>query len=202
MGDIIKDVNKNALSAGLKILSALNWLRFNWNLHFYNQLGSLVWAPYYRLGPATTGIYTRQWSSDDPMATTNLSNSSQRSATSKATKLGSCKPQICCCHPISNYSVYSPFSLIHLPIHFPTPCWNTTLWSHYYIFVFLYSILLSSLLLKILFIYLFIHLFLAALGLCFCMQAFSSCGEWGLRFVAVHGLLLIAVASLVAEYGL
>ena len=33
------------------------------------------------------------------------------------------------------------------------------------------------------------------------MQAFSSCGERGLLFVAVRGLL-IAVASLVAEHGL
>ena len=38
-------------------------------------------------------------------------------------------------------------------------------------------------------------------GLCCCTQAFSSCGEWGLLFIAVHGLL-IAVASLVAEHGL
>ena len=30
---------------------------------------------------------------------------------------------------------------------------------------------------------------------------FSSCGEWGLLFVAVHGLLIV-VASLVAEHGL
>ena len=30
---------------------------------------------------------------------------------------------------------------------------------------------------------------------------FSSCGEWGLLFVLVRGLL-IAVASLVAEHGL
>ena len=43
--------------------------------------------------------------------------------------------------------------------------------------------------------------FLAALGLRCCVRAFSSCGEWGLLFVAVHGLL-IAVASLVAEHGL
>ena len=43
--------------------------------------------------------------------------------------------------------------------------------------------------------------FLAALGLSFCARAFSSCGEWGLLFVAVHGLL-IAVASLVAEHRL
>ena len=33
------------------------------------------------------------------------------------------------------------------------------------------------------------------------MRAFSSCGERGLLFVAV-GVLLIAVASLVAEHGL
>ena len=54
-----------------------------------------------------------------------------------------------------------------------------------------------------LFIYLFYYYFyfLAALGLCCCVEAFSSCGEQGLLFVAVHGLL-IAVASLVAEHGL
>ena len=34
-----------------------------------------------------------------------------------------------------------------------------------------------------------------------CTQAFSSCGEWGLLFVVVHGLLT-AVVSLVAEHGL
>ena len=50
------------------------------------------------------------------------------------------------------------------------------------------------------FIY-FIYLFLAALGLRCCARAFSSCGEWGLLFVAVCGLL-IAVSSLVAEHGL
>ena len=50
------------------------------------------------------------------------------------------------------------------------------------------------------FIYLF-TLFLAALGLCCCAQAFSSCGEQGLLFVEVCGLL-IEVASLVAEYRL
>ena len=41
---------------------------------------------------------------------------------------------------------------------------------------------------------LFIYLFLAVLGLCCCAQAFSSCGERGLLFVVVRGLL-IAVAS-------
>ena len=59
----------------------------------------------------------------------------------------------------------------------------------------------------ILFIYLFIYLknliylFLAVLGLRCCEQAFSSCGEQGLLFVVVRGLL-IAVASLVAEHRL
>ena len=43
-------------------------------------------------------------------------------------------------------------------------------------------------------IYLSIYLFMAMLGLCCCVQAFSSCGEWGLLFVAV--------ASVVAEHGL
>ena len=55
-----------------------------------------------------------------------------------------------------------------------------------------------------LFIYLFIYLiylFMALLGLRCCARAFSSCGERGLLFVAVRGLL-IAVASLVAEHGL
>ena len=51
----------------------------------------------------------------------------------------------------------------------------------------------------IMFIYL--YLFLAVLGLCCCAWAFSSCGEQGLLFVAVRGLL-IAVASLVVEHGL
>ena len=40
----------------------------------------------------------------------------------------------------------------------------------------------------------FIYLFTAALSLHCCIRAFSSCGERGLLFVVVHGLL-IAVAS-------
>ena len=48
---------------------------------------------------------------------------------------------------------------------------------------------------------LFIYLFLAALGLRCCTQASSSCGERGLLFVVVCGLL-IAVASLIVEHGL
>ena len=43
--------------------------------------------------------------------------------------------------------------------------------------------------------------FLAALGLRCCAQAFSSCSERGLLFVAVRGLLIV-VASLVAEHRL
>ena len=50
------------------------------------------------------------------------------------------------------------------------------------------------------FIYLF-TLFLAVLGLRCCTQAFSSCTERGLLFIAVRGLL-IAVASLVVEHGI
>ena len=42
---------------------------------------------------------------------------------------------------------------------------------------------------------------MAALGLHCCTWAFSSCSEQGLFSVAVCGLL-IAVASLVAEFGL
>ena len=47
----------------------------------------------------------------------------------------------------------------------------------------------------------FIHLFLAALGLRYFVRAFSSCGEQGLLFIAVHGLLIVG-ASLVAEHRL
>ena len=47
----------------------------------------------------------------------------------------------------------------------------------------------------------FLFFFLAALGLCCCAWAFSSCSEQGLLFVAVHGLLIV-VTSLVVEHGL
>ena len=58
------------------------------------------------------------------------------------------------------------------------------------------SVCLFFLNLFILFIYFWLRwIFVAACGL------FSSCGERGPLFVAVHGLL-IAVASLVAEHGL
>ena len=46
----------------------------------------------------------------------------------------------------------------------------------------------------------FYLLFAAALGLCCCAQAFSSCSEQGLLFVAVRGLP-IAVASLITQHG-
>ena len=42
---------------------------------------------------------------------------------------------------------------------------------------------------------------MAALGLRCCVWAFSSCGERGLLFIAVRGLLIVVV-SLVAEHGL
>ena len=44
------------------------------------------------------------------------------------------------------------------------------------------------------------YLFLAVLGLRCCRRASSSCGERGLLFVGVCGLLIV-VASLVAELG-
>ena len=62
------------------------------------------------------------------------------------------------------------------------------------------DLLFLKLLLFFIYIYLF-YLFLATLGLFCCARAFSSCGEWGLLFIVVHGLL-IAVASVVAKHGL
>ena len=47
---------------------------------------------------------------------------------------------------------------------------------------------------------LFLYLYVAALGLGCHVWPFPSCGEQGLTFVVVHGLL-IAVASLGAEQG-
>ena len=47
---------------------------------------------------------------------------------------------------------------------------------------------------------LFIYLFLAVLRLRCCTRAFSSCGEQGLLFVEVRGLLIV-VASLAVERG-
>ena len=45
------------------------------------------------------------------------------------------------------------------------------------------------------------YLSLPALGLRGCPRAFSSCGERGLLFVEVHGLLIV-VASVVVARGL
>ena len=67
---------------------------------------------------------------------------------------------------------------------------------------FIFSLLLLLLFLIYGFlIYLFIYLFMAALGLRCCPRVFSSCGEQGLLFVVVRGLLIV-VASLVEEHGL
>ena len=71
----------------------------------------------------------------------------------------------------------------------------------FYIYIFFNFFKINLIYFVIYFINLFIYLFLAALGLRCCARAFSSCGEQGLLFVAVHGLLT-AVASLVAEHGL
>ena len=46
----------------------------------------------------------------------------------------------------------------------------------------------------------YLFIFLAVLGLRCCVWAFSRCGERGLLFIAVHGLLIV-VASLV-DHGL
>ena len=51
-----------------------------------------------------------------------------------------------------------------------------------------------------LFVYLFVYFWLSLCLRC-CAWVFSSCGEQGLLFVAMRGLL-IAVASLVEEHGL
>ena len=55
--------------------------------------------------------------------------------------------------------------------------------------------------LNLFFVFNLFVLFLAALGLRCCARAFFSCGERGLLFVAVRGLL-IAVASLAVDRGL
>ena len=65
----------------------------------------------------------------------------------------------------------------------------------FFLFFFFLTTLLAYLLTYLL------NLFMAALGLRCCVWAFSSCGEWGLLFVAVRRHL-ITVASLVVEHGL
>ena len=47
----------------------------------------------------------------------------------------------------------------------------------------------------VIYLFIYLYLFMAALGLCCCARAFSSCGERGLLFVVVRGLLIV-VASL------
>ena len=59
----------------------------------------------------------------------------------------------------------------------------------------------EKLLCSFFFSFIYFYLFLAALGLGCCAWAFSSFGERGLLFIAVHGLL-IAMASLVTEHRL
>ena len=97
--------------------------------------------------------------------------------------------------PISswNWSFVSPFfsldgkKFINFTYFFKEPA--------FVFFIFLFWI--SLIFLKILFSY----LFLTVLGLRFCARAFSSCGERGPLFIAVHGSLTMA-ASLVAEHRL
>ena len=67
--------------------------------------------------------------------------------------------------------------------------------------VFFFKIEAEVIELNLSFLFFKLYLFLATLGLRCWAQAFSSCGEWGLLFIVVHGLL-ITVASLVAEHGL
>ena len=64
-----------------------------------------------------------------------------------------------------------------------------------------YVHILQEALCSFFFLIYFIYFFLAALDLRYRTQAFSSCGERGLLFTAVCGLLAV-VASLVAEHGL
>ena len=67
-------------------------------------------------------------------------------------------------------------------------CLSKTLFIYLFIYLFIVTYSCLKKLQVFLFFKLFIYL-LAALGLHCCTQAFSSCGEWGLLFVAVHGLL-------------
>ena len=99
----------------------------------------------------------------------------------------SCGGQMRDAASISCFLVTSFFLLLILYVLLPPPCCHSP---DFFLFPLIF--------LK--YMYLFI-LFLAALGLCCCARAFSSCGEQGLLFVAVRGLLT-AVASLAAEHGL
>ena len=70
-----------------------------------------------------------------------------------------------------------------------------------FLILLLYFLFFLMLLLYYYYYYYYFNLFLAALGLHCYVRAFSSCGEQGLLFVAVHGLLIV-VASPAAEHGL
>ena len=50
---------------------------------------------------------------------------------------------------------------------------------------------LSLFLITLLHLFIYLFIFLAALGHRCCVRAFSSCGEQGLLFVVVRGLLLL-----------
>ena len=95
------------------------------------------------------------------------------------------KDKVTICAWVYLWAFY-PVPLIYISVFVSVP---------YCLFFFFYTF---SFLKKLIYL---TYLFLAALGLHCCAWAFSSCGEWGLLFVAVHGLL-VAVASLVVEHGL
>ena len=65
--------------------------------------------------------------------------------------------------------------------------------------VFFFFVAVLDLFLKFIFLSIFkiYYFWLRGVFIALCLQAFSSCGEWGLLFVAARGLLT-AVASLVA----
>ena len=86
------------------------------------------------------------------------------------------------CHSASNFSIV----ICHL--FSSRKCF--TFWTYYprraaSAHHFMYSSLFKKKL------FYFIYLFLAALGLHCCARAFSSCGEQGLLFIEVHGLLIV-----------
>ena len=71
----------------------------------------------------------------------------------------------------------------------------------YHISIFTTLKILCAPLLFIVSIVCFVLFCFGCVGSLFCAQAFSGCGEQGLLFIAVRGLL-IAVVSLVVEHGL
>ena len=79
-------------------------------------------------------------------------------------------------------------------------CINMHMLTHVFILVYR-SNLFFTIVYYLIYLFTYLFIFWAALGLCCCVRAFSSCRERGLLFVAVHGLLIV-VASLVVEHGL